>query len=33
MDLYLLLKIAIVVFIFAVPIYLVRLLIKSNKDN
>jgi len=29
----LLLKIGIVVFIFALPVYLVYLLIKSNKDN
>jgi len=33
MDLYLLLKIAIVVFVFALPVYLVYLLLKSNKDN
>jgi len=33
MDWYLLLKIAIVVFIFALPAYLVYFLIKSNKDN
>jgi hypothetical protein len=33
MDPYTLLKIAIVVFIFALPILLVYLLIKSNKDN
>jgi len=33
MDPATLLKIAIVVFIFALPIYLVYLLIKSNKDN
>lgn len=29
----LLLKIGVVVFIFALPIYIVYLLIKSNKDN
>lgn len=33
MDPYTLLKIAIVVFVFALPVYLVYLLIKSNKDN
>ena len=33
MDANLLLKIGIVVFIFAVPIYLVYVVIKSNKDN
>jgi len=33
MDAYLLLKIGIVVFVFALPIYLIYLLIKSNKDN
>jgi len=33
MDANLLLKIGIVVFIFAVPAYLVYVVIKSNKDN
>jgi len=33
MDANLLLQIGIVVFIFAVPIYLVYVVIKSNKDN
>lgn len=33
MDIYLLLKIAIVVFVFALPAYLVYLLIKSNRNN
>jgi len=33
MDTDLLLKIGIVVFIFAMPIFLIYLVIKSNKDN
>jgi len=33
MDPYLLLKIAVVLFVFALPVYLIYLLIKSNKDN
>jgi len=33
MDTDLLLKIGIVVFIFAVPVYLIYMVIKSNKDN
>lgn len=33
MDVYLLLKIAIVIFIFALPAFFVWFLIKSNKDN
>jgi hypothetical protein len=33
MDPYLLLKIAIVIFVFALPVYLIWLLIKSNKNN
>lgn len=33
MDWYLLLKIGIVVFVFALPVFLVYVLIKSNKDN